>query len=111
MAHVSASQETELISVSGGMPIGVLDGVTFDKMEKEIKPGDCFALYSDGVSEARNKKKEEFGIEALQKVMQENQALTAQGILDTAVKRLAQFTGKADQHDDITLLIVKVNSL
>ncbi len=109
--HVSALGQTELLNAEGGMPIGVLDGVTFDKFEMEIKPGDCFALYSDGVSEARNRKKEEFGIETLQKVIQDNRNLNAQGILDSAVNRLNQFMGKADQHDDITLLIVKVGAL
>ena len=43
--------------------------------------------------------------------MQENRGMSAQGLLDKVVGRLNQFMGKADQHDDITLLIVKVSSL
>ncbi len=108
MVHVAADGQRELLNADEGMPIGVMDGVSFAKLEKEIRSGDCFALYSDGVSEARNRKKEEFGIETLQKVLQECRNMSAQGILDAAVGRLNHFMGKADQHDDITLLIVKV---
>ena len=88
-----------------------MEGIAFSKFERDAQEGECYALYSDGVSEARNKKKEEFGIEALQKLMQENRGMNAQELLDKVISRLNQFMGKAEQHDDITLLIVKVNSL
>ena len=110
MVVATLSAPVTLVNAEGGMPIGVMDGVSFEKIEKTIRSGDCFVLYSDGVSEARNRKKDEFGIEALQKIIQEHHDLNAQGILDAAVGCLNRFMGKADQHDDITLLIVKVQA-
>lgn len=98
----------EQLMAEEGMPIGVMPGVTFATLETSLGPGDCFAFYSDGVSEARNKRKDEYGVEALEKGVSDARALPAQGVLDENVKRLVQFMGKADQHDDITLIIAKI---
>src|SRR5471030_409742 len=58
-----------------GMPIGVMEGVPFDSIERALSPGDLFAFYSDGVSEARNRRKEEYGVERLQAQMTLHRAL------------------------------------
>ena len=100
--------QSRLLQVEEGMPIGVLPGTPFSKSELMLNKGDCFAFYSDGVSEARNRKKEEYGVESLQKVMVRYKVLSAQEILNKVVLSLNQFMGKADQHDDITLVIVKI---
>ncbi len=108
---VGKDGRAELVTCEEGMPIGVIDEVSFSSMERPIKEGDCFAFYSDGVSEARNKKKEEYGVETLQRLIVENRDLPAQKILDNAMSHLNHFMGKADQHDDITLIIAKVGAL
>ena len=102
---------SQLLNVEDGMPIGVMGGISFSNFEMDLKNGDCLAFYSDGVSEARNIKKEEFGVEALQQIMAENRTTTSQEILDKAVSKLNFFMGKAEQHDDITLIIVKIEGL
>jgi serine phosphatase RsbU (regulator of sigma subunit) len=99
-----------LISGEEGMPIGVMEGVSFSNLERGIADGDCFALYSDGVSEARNRRKDEYGVETLQAQMARRRGGTAKEILDGAVADLQRFTAKADQHDDITLLIIRVGN-
>lgn len=109
--HVDAGGRSELLQAEEGMPIGVMPGIPFANFEQPLKAGDVFALYSDGVSEARNRKKDEFGIEALQRVMTAARAGSSAQILEATVAELNRFMGKADQHDDITLIIIKVNSL
>lgn len=108
---VGVDGQTGLLSAEEGMPIGVLADVSFSNLERPLRAGDIFAFYSDGVTEARNRKKEEYSVETMQKVMRENRHLSAEGILNKVVHHLNQFMGKADQHDDITLIIVKVDSL
>lgn len=97
-----------LLSIEDGMPIGVMPGTSFANREYALDDGDTFAFYSDGVSEARNRKKDEYGIEALQAGLVEVRSAPAQETLDENVRRLNLFMGKADQHDDITLIIVKI---
>jgi sigma-B regulation protein RsbU (phosphoserine phosphatase) len=105
---VSADGTSEQLNAEQGMPIGVAPDVPFSIFERPLKKGDIFALYSDGVSEARNRKKEEYGIETLQKKLQQLKASPTKEILDKTIVDLNRFMGKADQHDDITLLIVKI---
>jgi len=105
---VRSASGAELISADDGMPIGVLPGATFADHEIDLGAGDCFALYSDGVSEARNRRKEEFGMEALERAITERRQGSAKEILDHTVEELQKFMGRADQHDDITLIVIKV---
>lgn len=99
---------SSLLSIEDGMPIGVMPGAVFANQELTIDEGDTFAFYSDGVSEARNRKKDEYGVEALQAGLIEARSAPAQETLDENVRRLNIFMGKADQHDDITLIVVKI---
>ncbi len=108
MILVREKEEAQFLSGGEGMPIGVVDDAPFSDAEVEMKAGDCLAFYSDGVSEARNRKKEEFGAETLQKYMAENKHQSAQVILDNIVGHLTRFVGRAEQHDDITLIIAKI---
>ncbi|BAA99001.1 SpoIIE family protein phosphatase [Chlamydia pneumoniae] len=72
------------------------------------KPGSLFVLYSDGITEAHNNNNDMFGEERLQAAIQ---GLTGKSAAD-AVHRLMlsvkPFVGNSHQHDDITLLILKV---
>ena len=104
----SADGSSELLSAEEGMPIGVMEGVPFMSLERTLKDGDVFAFYSDGVSEARNRKKEEYGIERLQKMLALHHGGTAAEILEKTIEDLDDFMGKAEQHDDITLILVKM---
>lgn len=108
VAVARQGQAPELVTADDGMPIGVMGGMPYGGIERAIASGEVFAFYSDGVSEARNRKKDEFGIERLQALMDKCSNLSAQEILDYCIKDLNVFMGKADQHDDITLIIVKI---
>ncbi len=107
---VGADGSTELLTAGEGMPIGVMEGIPFGTVERPLKPGDIFAFYSDGVSEARNRKKDEYGIERLQSELVRHRAYPVQQVLELTVNDLTAFMGKADQHDDITLIVVKMDS-
>ncbi len=106
---VGADGKSDLLTPGDGMPIGVMEGIPFGILERPLAPGDIFAFYSDGVSEARNRKKDEYGIERLQSELVKHRADSAEKALAKTVLDLIAFIGKADQHDDITLIIVKID--
>ena len=103
-----ADGRAELLSADGGMPIGVMADMPYLNIEVPLASGECYAFYSDGISEARNKKKDEFGEEALQKSMHTHHKLEIQKILERTVADVTQFIGKAEQHDDMTLIVVQI---
>jgi len=106
-AHKDAP--AELLEVKGGMAIGIMDGIEFpENVIKPFKQGDVFLLYTDGVTEARNSKRKEFGEGEIIKALEESKGTTAQKIVDTILRRIRRFQGKARQHDDITLVAVKI---
>ncbi|NQT91104.1 MAG: CHASE2 domain-containing protein [Candidatus Omnitrophica bacterium] len=108
--YAGADKETSLITSTSGMAVGIMDGVEFGESEVSMVPGDVFVLYTDGVTEARNTRKEEFGEDRLKEVVTRYKGLDAKGITAKLYDELKHFTGKAPQHDDITIAVVKVSS-
>jgi sigma-B regulation protein RsbU (phosphoserine phosphatase) len=66
-------------------------------------------IYTDGVTEARNEEREEFGEARLLTLLRisggERSALTLSNIM----RNLDEFVGAASQHDDITCMVVRRN--
>lgn len=74
--------------------------------ERTIHSGDILALYTDGITEAFNDQREEFGEDRLVQALREHKRLPAQGLLDCIVQEVRQFSSR-EQHDDVTLFIAK----
>ncbi len=91
-----------------GMPLGLMPNVEFNEKEFTLASGDVLIMYTDGVSEARNLKKEEYGFQRIKEAAKANHQKDADGILRVLRADLAQFCGKAPQHDDITIIVLKV---
>jgi sigma-B regulation protein RsbU (phosphoserine phosphatase) len=76
--------------------------------EINLSPGDVLCLYTDGVTEARDTKGEEFGIERLEQTLRERGRKTAAEI-GTAVRSAVEaFSRLSTQADDMTLLVLRV---
>ena len=110
MVFVSTTGESSLLQAEEGMPIGVIPDVVFSNYERQIGDGDCFAIYSDGVTEARDRKRAEFGTESLSRSVKEKRQFSSKEISEKIVKELECFVGRAPQHDDITLIVIKAAS-
>ena len=65
-------------------------------------------LYSDGVTEARNMKKEEFDEERLKEIVSKYKDKSAEEITGHIYDALMQFRKTAPQHDDITIMVLKI---
>ncbi len=105
--RLNAAGETELLDVSEGTPLGLIDSGYIGK-ELQFKKGDTFILYTDGVTEAMNSRRELYGGERLIKAAKASKGLPSKGIIDAILKDVRSFEPKTKQHDDITLIIVKV---
>jgi serine phosphatase RsbU (regulator of sigma subunit)/pSer/pThr/pTyr-binding forkhead associated (FHA) protein len=92
---------------SGGFPLGIMPGAEFETGETSLGPGESLVVYSDGVSEANNIRDEEFGMERLSAVVQNNLKASAAGMRDKVESALSAYTQTAPANDDITLVIVK----
>jgi phosphoserine phosphatase RsbU/P len=92
----------------GGMILGVLRSVNLYEHDiVPLRPGDCVMLFTDGVSEAMNQAREEFGEERLGSILMDARGQSAEAILDTTIRAVTEYAGSASQSDDITALVVK----
>ena len=99
--------ETLSIEKSCGQPLGFFNQPMLEVRSIRMPPGNALVVYSDGVTEAENDKKEFFGASGLETVFPELLAESAQGMCDQLVENIAQFSGNVPQSDDITVLTLK----
>ncbi len=97
----------ELLDVSEGMPLGMIEG-DFGSGEREYRPGSIFVLYTDGVTEAMNIKNEMFGEERLVELARSLKGFSSEDVVKVLHKAVLDFAGKAKQHDDITVMAIKI---
>ena len=87
-----------------GFVIGGFSGITYKEYEIYLNPGDKLFLYTDGIPEAENQKKEQFGIERLINSLNSHQNETPTEIIKNIQKDVDEFVGNAEQFDDSTML-------
>ncbi len=91
---------------AGGMVVGLFDNLSFDEGSVQLKPGDIFLAYSDGVTEPENDFGE-FGERRLIELVRENQHLPLVRISDIVAAAVYDWIGANEQPDDITLVLAR----
>lgn len=103
---------------AGGMPLGMDDNdffaTTIELQKVKLAPGDTFLQYTDGLSEAMNPEREQFGYERMQAELQSLQGQAPDAVLAALANAIEKFTGtRLDQpgpsalSDDIALVCLK----
>jgi sigma-B regulation protein RsbU (phosphoserine phosphatase) len=90
-----------------GLVVGAFAFASYEESSLQLMNGDVLLLYTDGISEPENEYGEEFGEERLKALLLANADKDAREIADRIVQAVRDWVGKAEQFDDITLLIVK----
>jgi len=109
IVYAGKDKETTLITAKSGMALGIMEEVEFTKTKISVSPGDVLVLYTDGVTEARNPRAEEFGEKRLVDMVSEARHLSAKEITESIYDGIIKFRKKAPQHDDITIMVIKIN--
>ncbi len=114
LVFVDAGHEYAAVRTAGGpfviekdnhsIAMAALKKAKFKTNEMYLQPGDTIYLYTDGVTEAHNEEGEMFGMERLTKALNEAEGQTPEEIDGHVRLRIAEFTGDAEQFDDITTL-------
>ncbi len=96
-----------------GLGVGLEYGAVFEStlMEEELilKSGQIYAFFSDGITEAMNEKMDLFGEENLSQILSNKTDQKSADIMNEIWNNINTFRGKAEQNDDMTMVLVKIN--
>ena len=98
-----------------GMVLGLrIDGAAekFDELLEEdhidLATGDVIVMYTDGITEAMNAESDLFGEPRLGRIVEEHGHLESGELRERILREIEAFVGGADQHDDMTMILLKV---
>ncbi len=104
---VPASGEPGFLEGDVGTVVGVVPGLSFQRHDLRLEPGDALVLYTDGVTEAHDPDSRLFGeerlLEHLRSRPRDDPRALAEGVRDA----VHAFARSAPQFDDIAMLIVR----
>ncbi len=89
----------------GGMPVGMLAGAVYVEGEVLVEPGGLLVVYSDGVTEARDRAGEFYGEERLTREILATRTGGAAGALDLILASVDHFAEGTEQADDLSLAV------
>jgi sigma-B regulation protein RsbU (phosphoserine phosphatase) len=106
------------ILIPNGMVVGLrIDGAQekfAELLEEEEVPlhvGDVLVLYTDGITEAMNAMNDLFGDARLSRIVEEHGHLASGELRERILREIESFVGGADQHDDMTMILIKVERM
>ena len=99
--------ENEVIEATG-LPLGLFDEANYDEFEFRMKPGDMFVFFSDGILDARNRSGEMFGRGRVEKVISECGSQSADCVVDSLFKAVADHAAGMETFDDQTVVAIQV---
>jgi phosphoserine phosphatase RsbU/P len=91
-----------------GVPLGSFPGTSYDEAVFDLVMGDLFVFCTDGVSEARDEKGEEYGAPRLLSIIEQHRLATAREIVDAIFTDVHDFRGDTPQNDDMTAVAVRI---
>jgi phosphoserine phosphatase RsbU/P len=103
----STGQTAKLLE--NGLVLGMVEEATYDTLEFPLELGDRYVLYTDGVLEATNSAREEFGADRFMRFIENHKHLVADQFSEkflTELSRWSNQTAEQGQQDDITLLVI-----
>jgi serine phosphatase RsbU (regulator of sigma subunit) len=106
-----SAESNELFKIKRhGITLGAVDDISQDMGDTEVifefKKNDKLILYTDGVSEAMNSTKKEYGFEKLEMFLNSNADKSPQKLLNLLLEDIKNFTKDTEQKDDMSIMII-----
>jgi sigma-B regulation protein RsbU (phosphoserine phosphatase) len=118
LIHVPANQAAGMrkarMLIPDGLVVGLQidDGTMFENLLQEqtiaVEPGDLIVWFTDGISETMNEAFDCFGEHRLAQVVEQYAHLPFDQLRSYILAELRAFAGGADQHDDMTMILMKI---
>lgn len=90
-----------------GAALGVFEEAAYQEYAVDFQPGEVMLLYTDGLTDAVNVEREEFGLNKVKEVMAGARHESAADILDALAASLKAHVGAMEAFDDVTMVAIK----
>lgn len=107
LLKTAANSNTELLKGTQSVPLGLVPEASFFLSTVHLEKNDALFLYTDGVTEARNKSNKEYTIDRLSACVKKASG-SAKEYSDRIFQDVNRFATGAEQHDDITALALVI---
>lgn len=106
--HRRGSELSVARLMKGGTVVGLLENSPYQQETVVLEPGDILVAFTDGISEAMNLNDEEWGEDKLVETVKACASLKSTEILSRIMQAADAFASGAKQHDDMTLIVMRV---
>ncbi len=103
---VNKNKKVKELGRAKSPPIGIIKDMKYYQQEIPLKDGDTFLMYTDGITEARNSHKTEYGTKRLIGTIRKTDFDSPKQLIDSVYQSVKIFSNGKQQHDDITLVSV-----
>jgi serine phosphatase RsbU (regulator of sigma subunit) len=92
-------------------PLGIVENTIYQEKRVLLKSKDVLILLTDGIPEAQNRARELYGEERLKNLVEEIEVtpVSAKETKEKIIEDVRRFSGTAPQHDDMTVVVVKLS--
>jgi phosphoserine phosphatase RsbU/P len=104
--HILASGETSRLTATG-LPLALFADRSYTASRIQLNPGDRLVLFTDGVTEALNPTKQEFGDSLLVETLLSSRNLTAAELISRLFVSVDSFAQEEEQADDIACVAIR----
>ena len=105
--YVAATREIKQISLPSE-PMGVTKETVYENINIKLSAGDILATCTDGLLESLNENSIQYSAESLKNVIKKNCNANAKDISNRVKDDLKKYCGNAQQYDDQSLLVIKI---
>ena len=104
---VKGNGSATFLKITANVPLGVMDDMNYTEGNLHLEQGDTLVLYTDGVTEATNRRKDFFTEARLLNVLKGTNKTSTRGVVEKTLSVVHQFAEGTNPADDITLLVLR----
>ncbi|MDQ2995998.1 MAG: GAF domain-containing protein [Chloroflexota bacterium] len=90
------------------LPLGIDPRTPYIALDVALEPGDLLLFFTDGIVEAQDVSRTLFGFERLEALLHAHGHLAPDALIDRVLATVEAFTGSAPQHDDMTIMALRI---
>ena len=100
------------LETDANVPVGIMPDWEYSLQTTELPSGTTLFLYTDGLTEAAREDGSLFGEERVfSNLAGYSTAVSSQNLVSQMIDSVKEFVGDAEQSDDLTLLVIRINTL